>query len=223
MMKAVIFDLDGTLTETNVVDNECFFAAATEVLQLESFDTDWESYSHVTDQGVVEEVVMRARGEAVSAEEVAALEGRFIELMEAQPDAKFGALPGASDFLQRLQDDGVPLGLATGCWRSSALLKLRRAGIEIGDLPLSTSSEERSREGIMRTAEQALLERTGAERFEGVVYFGDGQWDVRACKNMNWELIGIGRQIDQLREAGVVKTFGDYRDPEAVLAALELG
>lgn len=221
-MKAVIFDVDGTLTETNEVDNECFFEAVKEVLKLESFDDDWNGYSHVTDQCVVEEMVLRDRGEPITREEVANLEGRFVEMMEERPDSEFVALGGASEFLGQLRDQGIPVAIATGCWRSSALMKLRRASINPGDIPLSTASEERTREGIMQGAYQALLDGTGENGFEEVIYFGDATWDVRACRELNWELIGIGQRIARLRELGVAKTFKDYRDSEAVLAALGL-
>jgi hydroxymethylpyrimidine pyrophosphatase-like HAD family hydrolase len=39
-MHLVVFDIDGTLTATNKVDNECFVHAMQEVLQINDIDTE---------------------------------------------------------------------------------------------------------------------------------------------------------------------------------------
>ena len=44
-MKLVIFDIDGTLTQTNEVDSRCFIEALQHVLGVEEFDTCWENYN----------------------------------------------------------------------------------------------------------------------------------------------------------------------------------
>ena len=51
-MKLVVFDIDGTLTQTNEVDSRCFEEALRIVLGIEEFDTCWENYQFVTDSGV---------------------------------------------------------------------------------------------------------------------------------------------------------------------------
>lgn len=66
-MRVVIFDIDGTLTQTNGVDAECFTAAVQTVLGLPAIDTDWDSYSHVSDRGIIEEISLRHRGTAITA------------------------------------------------------------------------------------------------------------------------------------------------------------
>lgn len=50
-MKLVIFDIDGTLTQTNRVDSGCFVEVVKEVLGVEDFETDWSQYQYVTDRG----------------------------------------------------------------------------------------------------------------------------------------------------------------------------
>jgi len=41
-MKVIIFDIDGTLTQTNGVDSECFIRTVREVLGVTDFETDCE-------------------------------------------------------------------------------------------------------------------------------------------------------------------------------------
>ena len=55
-MKVVIFDIDGTLTQTNAVDSECFIRSVREILGVEDFETDWSQYQFVTDSGVAQEI-----------------------------------------------------------------------------------------------------------------------------------------------------------------------
>ena len=40
-MRLVIFDIDGTLTETMKVDEECFVRSFAEVFGFTDIDTDW--------------------------------------------------------------------------------------------------------------------------------------------------------------------------------------
>jgi len=51
-MNLVLFDVDGTLTLTNEVDNRCYLCALGEALGGAGFDTDWTKYPHVTDSGI---------------------------------------------------------------------------------------------------------------------------------------------------------------------------
>jgi beta-phosphoglucomutase-like phosphatase (HAD superfamily) len=55
-MKLAIFDIDGTLTETNKVDNECFVKAFADSHNITGIETDWTRYKHVTDSGIALEI-----------------------------------------------------------------------------------------------------------------------------------------------------------------------
>ncbi len=56
MMKLLVFDLDGTLTKTNAVDEECFVQAFADVFSIRDVNTRWSEYDHVTDVGVLQQV-----------------------------------------------------------------------------------------------------------------------------------------------------------------------
>ena len=51
-----MFDIDGTLVESNVFDSECFQAAIQDVLDT-LFDTNWDKYNHVTDSGILSQII----------------------------------------------------------------------------------------------------------------------------------------------------------------------
>ncbi len=50
-MHLVMFDIDGTLTETMKVDEECYVRSLAEVCGFTDVETDWSSYTHATDSG----------------------------------------------------------------------------------------------------------------------------------------------------------------------------
>jgi len=47
-MKLRICDLDGTLTSTFLVDEECFVQAFADVFSVRDLNTNWMEYEHVT-------------------------------------------------------------------------------------------------------------------------------------------------------------------------------
>ena len=219
-MEAIIFDIDGTLTETNEVDTTCYLRAARELLAVTTIDPDWNNYPHATDPGVLEELYRRHRGTAPTALEQAAFEERFLALLKEQPDHAYLALPGAAAFLSLMCRAGHAVGIATGCWHSSARLKLDRGHIPFEEIPLATASKASGREEIMRIAHDRLLQRHAQTSFDRVLYFGDAPWDVEATSQLGWELVGIGRNVSLLRKLHVAQTFADYEDHKAILKAL---
>jgi beta-phosphoglucomutase-like phosphatase (HAD superfamily) len=48
-MHLVMFDIDGTLTETMKVDEECFVRSFKDVFGFADIDTDWSHYPRTTD------------------------------------------------------------------------------------------------------------------------------------------------------------------------------
>ena len=55
-MHLVMFDIDGTLTETMKVDEECFVDSFKDVFGFADIDTDWLHYPRTTDSGIFHDV-----------------------------------------------------------------------------------------------------------------------------------------------------------------------
>ena len=195
-MDAYVFDIDGTLLESFEADCDLYVAAVRKVLGVNAVDTNWSAYRHVTDQGILREIMQR-NGIAPSADLVDATRQEFVGLLRAHIDAHgpFREIPGALDFVSRLAADGRHLvAYATGAWRESALLKLESAAFPIEGLRVSTSSECVDRVSIMRGAV------AGAPRDLGrIVYFGDGVWDRVAAETLGWDFVPVGAALDGLR------------------------
>ena len=130
-MRLAIFDLDGTLTDTNAVDEECFLEAASAELGL-TLNPDWGSYQHCTDTAIAREALAGFFGRPGSDEEIDRWRERFFALLRArlaEDPSRFAAIPGAAALLSRLPGEGWHLCIATGGWGSSAEIKRRAAGL----------------------------------------------------------------------------------------------
>jgi hypothetical protein len=55
-MHLVMFDIDGTLTETMKVDEECFVRSFKDVFDFADIDTDWSHYPRTTDSGIFDDI-----------------------------------------------------------------------------------------------------------------------------------------------------------------------
>ena len=74
----------------------------------------------------------------------------------------------------------------------------------------------------MRASLARASARHGGIAFERIVYIGDGAWDVRACREIRWPLVGIGQgaHAARLRTLGTSHVLPDFTDHTAFLRAL---
>jgi beta-phosphoglucomutase-like phosphatase (HAD superfamily) len=82
-MHLVMFDIDGTLTETMKVDEECFVRSFEDVLGFADVDTDWSHYPRTTDSGIFHDVFTTRIGRSPTAQEVSQFRQHFIQLLAA--------------------------------------------------------------------------------------------------------------------------------------------
>jgi phosphoglycolate phosphatase-like HAD superfamily hydrolase len=219
-----IFDIDGTLTATNVVDDECYLRAVAETFDLVGSDLNWAEAPHVTDGGLARWLCVRHLGRAPEPEELMALERRFVGILRAElaraPD-RFAPVEGARDVFDHLRSHGWRIALATGAWGASARTKLGAVGLTTTETPMACADDAESREDIVRLAWQRAEAQAGA-RFARVVSVGDAPWDVRTARSLGIPFVGIatGPRVEQLRAAGARTVLPHLADRTAVLAAL---
>ena len=217
-MPLAIFDIDGTLTRTNAVDDECYAIASARLLGIPREAVDWTDAPHITDAGILEWLCTRHLGRASTAEDVAQMKTEFVGLLEqqlARDPGRFLPIPGAPDVFGHLRARGWRLAMATGAWSSSARLKLRAAKIPIDGIPLITSDDAPVRTELLRRAMTDGLDR--------VVSVGDGLWDVRAAREVGIPFVGVGTgdRADGLRAAGASHVLADLTDFASLARALE--
>lgn len=194
-MRAIIFDLDGTLLQSMAIDCEIFDQSIEAILGPVRFRDAYGEYRNVTDRGIVEELMID-NGRNPDPDVVDSVRRKFVSELSSHIESSgpFEEVHGASKFLDRLRDEAdTRVAIATGCWRESALLKLRSSGIELAEVPIATCDDSPSRTEIMRAA----LARIGGCA-DSVTYFGDAEWDVDACQALGWDFIAVGSVLGGL-------------------------
>lgn len=200
-MKAIIFDIDGTLIESMAVDTELYFAAIREVLGTVSI-RELGDYPHVTDSGILAQI-LDDNGYTAASEVAVSVKEVFLRGMQRHIESvgSFPTIEGANEFFERARSAvNGRVAIATGGWRESALLKLESAGFDVQGVPIATGDDSPSRVEIMRTALDRLEGDTGS-----VTYFGDAEWDRRACAALGWEFVAVGPGL------GGIESYADFR------------
>ena len=217
-MQLAIFDLDGTLANTNAVDGRCYVRAVSDELGVDLRNVTWSDFTFVTDSGISVQVFERYLGRAPTAAELLRLQHRFRDLLAQaarEHPASFSEVPGASQALHRLRSDpGWAVALATGSWRACALVKLQAAGLDMDGIPAAFGDDGLAREDILTTAQTRAQDAHGQVSFSRVVSIGDATWDVQAARRLALPFIGVRVQRDavSLERLGVSHVLHDFTD-----------
>ena len=217
-MRALVFDLDGTLVDTVYAHVFAWQRALAEAgLPIEG----WRIHRRIgMSGGLFARGVAREVGRPLSDEETEAVQQRHGQIFrELLPERR--PLPGAVRLLRELREQGVVHGIATSGRRPEIDLSL--AALEV---PRETVVVER---GDVRRAKPEpdlfveCVRRLGADPRETYVV-GDAVWDLLAARRAGMLSVGLlsgGYGFDELTSAGA---FRVYRDAEELRISLdELG
>jgi phosphoglycolate phosphatase-like HAD superfamily hydrolase len=225
-MQLIIFDIDGTLTQTTVVDDECYVWALNDVFGVTSINPNWAQYDHCTDIAIAAQIIRERLGREPAERDFARLRDRFVEHLIAahhRSSSLYQPTRGALDTWHGLtQHTRFAVALATGGFEASARWKLSTAGIPADGIPAGFAEDGPSREEVMLTALERARRKHGCEQFSNVVYVGDGVWDVRACANLKIPFIGVGsgERETALRSAGAELVLPDLTGLLVLLEAM---
>lgn len=107
-MKLAIFDIDGTLTSTNSVDDECFVKALAEAHASTEIDTDWATYPNTTDSGITLHIFQEKFGRNPEETELGKFKRCFVNMLSEQyrsNSSSFAEIAGASIAINRLNGE----------------------------------------------------------------------------------------------------------------------
>jgi phosphoglycolate phosphatase-like HAD superfamily hydrolase len=212
-MRLVMFDIDGTLTDTVKVDKGCFVRSLAEACGFLDIETDWSRYEHATDASIFHEIHEAHTGRPPSVAEVSRFRQHYVDLLaRAASESAFAPIQGAPQLLSGLARSAEHrVSLATGGWRDPARLKMASAGMCFDEYPAASADDAFDRESIMRLSLQRAAERSGRP-FARTAYIGDGVWDARACRALGIPFIGIGSGVHaaRLTSEGAIHVFQDF-------------
>lgn len=217
-MKALLFDLDGTLVDTVYAHVLAWQLALAEAgLPIDG----WRIHRKIgMSGGLFARAVVREAGRELAPDTVRRLQDRhgaiFLELL---PDRR--PLPGAVALLSRLREAGVPHGIATSGRRPEIDASL--AALQV---PPEMVVVDRSAVARAKPEPDLFLEcqrRLGVPPDDCYVV-GDAVWDLLAARRARMLAVGVltgGYGADELLAAGA---FRVYRDASELCASLdELG
>jgi HAD superfamily hydrolase (TIGR01509 family) len=211
-VRAVLFDVDGTLVDTNYLHAVCW----------------WEAFAQAGHHEVPMARIHRAIGMG---------SGLLLdELLPADRDtgadtaisAAHGALysvywsrlrplPGAADLLRACRQHGLRVVLASSA--DPGELDVLRAALDAGDaVDEATSAGDVDQSKPAPDLVQVALGKVGLPPAEAI-FVGDAVWDVKACQRAGVACVGVlsgGTSQAELLDAGAVRV---YRDAAEILAS----
>jgi HAD superfamily hydrolase (TIGR01509 family) len=217
-MRALIFDLDGTLVDTVYAHVFAWQRAFAEVgLPIDG----WRIHRRIGMSGGLHiRAAAREVGRPIADEEAEALQRRHGELYrELLPQRR--PLPGAAELLAELRETGIIHGIATSGRRPEIDASLEALGVPDGMVVVA-------RGDVSRAKPEPDLFLTCADRLAappGECYVvGDAVWDLLAARRASMLSVGLlsgGYGEDELTRAGA---FRVYRDASELRDSLdELG
>lgn len=221
----VLLDIDGTLCDTFQIDGDCYIEALRQCFGFTDISTDWGSYPHTTDSGILQQVFDSKLGREPTADETKLMVECFHDLLQAEFQSIPGScqpIKGGPEFVAGLRSHDVPFAIATGGWHRTAMLKLRAAGYGDLEVPIATADIALSRLDICRWAVDSANELY-QQALEPIVYVGDGAWDQQASLKLGYNFIGRSANPAKFPDASFV--IPDFRGADLMekLLALQSG
>ncbi|MDX6363236.1 MAG: hypothetical protein QOC85_2246 [Streptomyces sp.] len=213
MERAALFDVDGTLVDTNHLHVTTWW----EAFRQAGHEVPMHAVHRAIGLGS-EDLVAHLLGEGRDSDEVDAL-SQAHKTLYATYFERLPALQDAGRLLRRLAGDGWAVVLATSAG-GAELGALRRA-IDADDAIKATASADDVEHGkpAPEPVEHALeLAGVPAER---AVFVGDTVWDMRAATKAGVRSVGVlsgGIPRADLEEAGAVAVYRDVAQLFAELA-----
>lgn len=212
----IIFDIDGTLTQTVNVDSEIFARAFLKHLSDIPINPDWDDYRYSTDSELALEIFERHIGREPTNQEISTIKNTFhaaLENLFHQNAKACLPMPGAQTIFSDIEKLGYwDIAIATGCWRDSALIKLNYGGIVHHDRPLANADDHLERTSIILTAVERAKAHYQRQAYQEVIYVGDRMWDHNATAALKIGFVGVGHELADKQLANMIAHIDNYQD-----------
>jgi phosphoglycolate phosphatase len=207
LIKAVLFDIDGTLLHTGGAGAVAWQRAFLELYEVEA-NIGEHTHAGMTDPEIAEIVFREVIGrEGSAAERAEAIAGYLAHLEQAVEESDgYRVMPGIEELLPRLAGEGILLGIVTGNIESAAHIKLARGDLNRYFTFGGYGSDARDRTELTKKALERGEEVSGQPLDKtATIAVGDTPRDVKAGHGAGIKVVGVATgsySVDQLNEAG---------------------
>lgn len=217
MIRAVLFDIDGTLLHTGGAGAVAWQRA---FLELHGVEADIAEHTHagMTDPEIAKVVFREVIGrDGTEAERAAAIASYLGHLADAVSESDgYRVLPGIEELLPRLAGQGILLGLVTGNIESAAHIKLARADLNRFFAFGGYGSDSGDRTELTKRAMERGGEVCGKPLDPaGTIAVGDTPRDVKAGHRAGIRVVGVATgsySVKEQRDAGADWAIADVTD-----------
>ena len=210
---AALFDLDGTLVDTNYLHVVTWWEAFTQA----GYQVPMARIHRAIGMGsgqMLDRLLPADRDKDTDADVRAAHSALY-----ATYRSRLRPLPGAADLLRACKRRGLAVVLASSA--DEPEFNVLRGALDAEDaIDAVTFAGDVESSKPAPDLVEAALDKIGVPAGEAV-FTGDTVWDVQACQKAGVPCIGVlsgGVSRDELTSAGAVEV---YRDPAGLLAALD--
>ena len=205
--KLVIFDIDGTLTDSVSLYHRVV-ADCLHLMGIKNVDTNFSNYKYHTDSYGLKWNYENNFDELYSKKLLTVFENTLFSELNKHPPVK--EIKGAKNCVDQLLKANYAIAFATGSLPKPAKLKLDQCNIWNDDFLILTSKISFDRESFVLQAIENAKKYFKVERFEQIYSIGDGLWDLETAKKLNLHFIGIGKPHKEiLIEKGCRVHFDD--------------
>jgi HAD superfamily hydrolase (TIGR01549 family) len=210
-LDAIIFDLDGTLVDTNGLHVEAWRRAFERHGYRVHADRIWREVGKGGDQlvpAILGDEAERTHGDALRAAWVES----FLRLSR---ETKIGCLRGALDLIEAAKRRGLRLILATSSTNETVEATVRSCGVDFRELiPEMVSGDDADATKPAPDLVVAAVKKLGVSPAQCAM-IGDTPYDADACRHGGVVCIGLttgGFDADTLTRAGARMTYHDAAD-----------
>lgn len=203
---AVLFDIDGTLVDSNYLHVHAWYRAFSDVaISVEA----WRIHRSIGMDGSTLLSSLAGNADEDTRSRLKDLHSRYYK--ETVPMLR--RLPGARELLQAVDGLGLQIVLATSAPEDE--LEILREVLESDDLVAAvTSAEDVDTAKPQPDIVEVAMKRAGVDA-DHAVFVGDAVWDVEACNRAGVQAIAVlsgGVSRGELENAGAQAVFENARE-----------
>ena len=205
-LRAILFDLDGTLVDTND-------------LHVEAWDRAFREHGHEFSRERIHSQIGKGGDNLVpsllpdaSEEEQEAIDERHGEIYKGELMPTARPFTRASDLLRRTKEEGLKVALASSAGSEEVDHYVELLGKDL--ISFTTGKDDVEASKPCPDIFEAALKKGGLRPDEAIV-IGDTPYDVIAAKRAGLDCIAVlsgGFPEDELREAGAIAIYRDAAD-----------